>query len=63
MGERVARPLGTIRAKMRDDGIIATRRGAIIVKDEDALRRASCDCSKAIQEHFDTVLNGIYEVG
>ncbi len=46
----------------RDDGVIATRRGAITILDEAALRRTSCACSTAIEEHFDTVLHGIYAV-
>jgi hypothetical protein len=44
----------------RDDGVIATRRGVIIILDEPALRRMSCACTAAIDEHFDTVLHGIY---
>ena len=46
----------------RDDGVIATRRGAITILDEAALRRTSCACTAAIDEHFDTVLHGIYSV-
>ena len=45
---------------LREEGIIATRRGVFIVTDEAALRTASCGCSTAIEEHFDTVLHGIY---
>jgi hypothetical protein len=46
--------------KLRDDGVIATRRGVFIVQDEGALRAASCACTTAIENHFDTVLHGIY---
>jgi hypothetical protein len=44
----------------RDAGVISTRRGAIAILDAPALRRTSCACTAAIDEHFDTVLHGIY---
>jgi len=47
---------------LREDGLIATRRGVFIIKDEAALRAASCACTTAIEDHFDTVLHGIYPV-
>jgi hypothetical protein len=47
---------------LRDDGIIATRRGVFVVKDEKALIARSCACSTALENHFDTVLHGIYPV-
>ncbi|HEX3861100.1 MAG TPA: helix-turn-helix domain-containing protein [Stellaceae bacterium] len=46
--------------QMRNDDIIATRRGFFAVKDEAALRDRSCRCTVAIEDHFDTVLHGIY---
>lgn len=46
----------------RDAGVISTRRGVITILDEPALRRTSCACTAAIEEHFDTVLHGIYPV-
>jgi hypothetical protein len=46
----------------RDQGLVSTRRGKILVVDEPALRRLSCHCTQAIEEHFDTVLHGIYPV-
>jgi hypothetical protein len=52
----------TVRS-LRDEGMIKTRRGAFIIEDEQALRAASCICSTAIEDHFDTVLHGIYPVG
>ena len=48
--------------KLRDDGVITTRRGVFIVTDEAALRASSCACTTAIEDHFDTVLHGIYPV-
>ncbi len=46
--------------KLREEDIIATRRGVFIVKNEAALRASSCACATAIEEHFDAVLHGIY---
>jgi CRP-like cAMP-binding protein len=46
--------------QFRDHGLIATRRGSIAVRDEPGLRRASCFCTVAIEEHFDTVMHGVY---
>jgi CRP-like cAMP-binding protein len=52
---------GTLKA-LRDKQIIATRRGKIEIKDTAALRRVSCRCTVSIEEHFDSVLHGIYAV-
>jgi CRP-like cAMP-binding protein len=46
----------------RDAGVIKTTRGRIVILDEPALRRTACACTAAIEEHFDTVLHGIYPV-
>ena len=46
--------------RLRADGVIATRRGVFIIKDEAALRGLSCTCTTAIEDHFDVVLHGIY---
>lgn len=48
--------------EFRTKGVIETRRGVIGIVDEPALRRMSCNCTSAIEEHFDTVLHGIYPV-
>jgi Crp-like helix-turn-helix domain len=49
--------------QFRDEGVLDTRRGVFIVKDEGALRHRACCCTTAIESHFDTVLHGIYPVG
>jgi len=49
--------------QFRDEGVLDTRRGVFIVKDEVALRHKACHCTTAIESHFDTVLHGIYPVG
>jgi biotin operon repressor len=54
----VARVVG----QLRDEGVIETRRGVFTIKDEAALPQKSCRCTTAIENHFDTVLHGIYPV-
>ena len=44
----------------RQEGIVTTRRGALIVDDADKLRLRACRCNEAVKEHFDVVLNGVY---
>ena len=48
---------------LREEGVIATRRGVFTVTNEAALRQISCACTEAIEDHFDTVLHGIYPAG
>lgn len=45
---------------MRQEGIIDTRRGFLVIRNLPALRAMSCDCTRAIEDHFDKVLHGIY---
>jgi DNA-binding transcriptional regulator LsrR (DeoR family) len=52
----VARVVG----QLRDEGVIKTQRGGFIIKDEAALRQRTCGCTTAVENHFDTVLHGIY---
>ncbi len=47
-------------SKLRQAGIVETRRGALTIHDLPAVRRNACGCSAAIENHFDTVLHGIY---
>jgi len=42
------------------DGIIDTRRGALVVRDKDALQALSCLCNESVKAHFHTVLAGVY---
>jgi len=46
--------------RLRDEGMIATRRGVFKIIDEPLLRDRACGCTTAIQNHFDVVLHGIY---
>ncbi len=45
---------------MRDEGILESRRGTMIIRNLGALRGESCRCRTAIEDHFDAVLHGIY---
>jgi hypothetical protein len=41
-------------------GVLETRRGAILVRDPDALRLHACLCNEAVKTHFEEVLRGVY---
>ena len=45
------------------EGVLETRRGALLVRDFEALGARSCLCNEAIKQHFETVLQGIYPSG
>jgi len=40
--------------------ILETRRGAIVVRNREALQRRSCPCNEAVKTHFEEVLRGVY---
>jgi len=42
------------------EGILETRRGAILVRNREALQRRSCLCNEAVKSHFEEVLRGVY---
>jgi DNA-binding transcriptional regulator YhcF (GntR family) len=42
------------------EGILDTRRGSILVRDREALRRRACLCNEAVKNHFEEVLRGVY---
>jgi hypothetical protein len=57
----VGRPfVSRVVARLRADGVIRTRRGSFRIMDEERLRSLACDCTAAIEDHFDAVLHGIY---
>ncbi len=45
------------------EGILETRRGAILIRDRDALAIRSCLCNEAVKNHFEEVLRGVYPTG
>ena len=42
------------------EGVLETRRGAIVIRDTDKLRQRSCLCNDAVKDHFEEVLRGVY---
>jgi CRP-like cAMP-binding protein len=45
---------------LKTEGILETRRGAILIRNRDALAIRSCPCNEAVKNHFEEVLRGIY---
>jgi len=52
----VTRTIGQLRA----EGVITTKRGVVTIEDDASLRKKSCSCMSAIEEHYDAVMHGIY---
>jgi DNA-binding transcriptional regulator YhcF (GntR family) len=44
----------------REQGVLDTRRGSILVLNREALRIRSCLCNKYVKNHFEEVLRGVY---
>jgi hypothetical protein len=42
------------------EGILDTRRGAILVRNRDGLKQRACLCNEAVKGHFEEVLRGVY---
>ncbi len=42
------------------EGVLDTRRGAILVRNRDGLRQRACRCNDAVKLHFEEVLRGVY---
>ena len=40
--------------------VLETRRGALVVRNLDALKAKACLCNEAVKSHFDVVLEGVY---
>ncbi|MBV8696444.1 Crp/Fnr family transcriptional regulator [Bradyrhizobium sp.] len=51
-----SRVLQTLKA----EGILETRRGAILVRDRVALQARACLCNESVKSHFEEVLRGVY---
>jgi hypothetical protein len=65
--EQLAETLGVGRTfvtrivhQLRGEGIIATNRGAITILNKNGLKAKACHCTELIENHYDTVLHGIY---
>jgi CRP-like cAMP-binding protein len=42
------------------EGVLETRRGAILVRKPEALRIRACLCNESVKNHFEEVLRGVY---
>ncbi|MCA0404548.1 MAG: Crp/Fnr family transcriptional regulator [Proteobacteria bacterium] len=47
-------------ARFRAEEIIMTRRGHLLIRDQDRLARTACQCDDAVRAHFVKVLDGLY---
>src|SRR5215469_3267848 len=52
----VSRVIQTFKA----EGILQTRRGAILVRDRERLAERACLCNEQVKSHFEEVLRGVY---
>lgn len=46
--------------RFKRDGLLETRRGALIVTDPEGLRHRACGCEDLVRTHFEQVLHGVY---
>jgi hypothetical protein len=44
----------------RSRGLIETRRGFLVVRDQTGLKSAACQCNELVKMHFEEVLRGVY---
>lgn len=44
----------------KSEGILDTRRGAVVVRDYKVLNARSCLCNESVKAHFESVLQGVY---
>ncbi len=42
------------------EGVLETRRGSILIRDREALRKRACLCNESVKNHFEEVLRGVY---
>jgi len=42
------------------EGVLETRRGAVLVRDRAALQARACLCNESVKSHFEEVLRGVY---
>ncbi len=45
---------------LRDEGVLASRRGRILVARRQELQARACECNDSVQAHFEEVLYGVY---
>lgn len=47
-------------ARFRAEDVVVTRRGHLIIRDQERLSDASCQCDQIVRSHFMRVLGGVY---
>lgn len=45
---------------LKAEGVLETRRGAVLVRDRAALQARACLCNESVKAHFEEVLRGVY---
>ena len=46
--------------KLREDGVLKTLRGRVLIMRRAELEARSCDCNALVRDHFEEVLRGVY---
>ena len=46
--------------RMREEGVVESRRGRIVVKRREELKARACGCNALVRDHFEEVLRGVY---
>lgn len=44
----------------KHEGMLETRRGALLVRNRESLQARSCLCNESVKSHFESVLRGVY---
>ncbi len=55
--------LSRVIVDFKEQGVIETRRGRLVVRNVDRLRALSCQCNTATGRHFNEVMKGLYPSG
>jgi CRP-like cAMP-binding protein len=48
--------------RLREDGVLKTRRGRVLIAQRMELEARSCGCNALVRDHFEEVLRGVYPV-
>ena len=48
--------------RLREDGVLKTRRGRVFIPRRAELEARSCRCNASVRDHFEEVLRGVYRV-
>lgn len=48
--------VNAVASALQDEGLIAVRRGRVLVLDRAGLKKATCECYEAVERHFDAII-------